>query len=325
MEKTKTILITGGAGYIGSVAAELLEKKGHKIIVIDDLSEGKKGAVSRNSIFYQSNFGDIKTLEKIFSEYQIDFVFHFAASANVPDSVVNPLKYYENNVVNTILLLKTMIKFGIKKMIFSSTAAVFGEPEYTPIDEKHILNPVNPYGTSKLMVEHILSDFSKAYGLNFIAFRYFCAAGSTEEHGESRDYETHLIPVVLDQALHKREYVTVFGNDFNTADGTGVRDFIHVEDIAIAHILAMENFDNVNNKFINLGNGKGYSVLEVIKAAEKYLNTKISYKIGERRPGDPAVLIASYQNAVQQLGWKPSKALDDIIESAYKWRKNPKY
>ncbi len=325
MNETKTILITGGAGYIGSVVAELLEKKGHRLIIIDDLSEGKKGAVSGKSIFYQSNFGDGNTLEKIFTESKVDFVFHFAASANVPDSVINPLQYYENNVVNTISLLKAMIKFEVKNIIFSSTAAVFGEPVYTPIDEKHPLVPVNPYGMSKLMVENILSDFSRAYGINFIAFRYFCAAGSTIDHGESRDYETHLIPVVLDQVLKKREFVTVYGNDFNTTDGTGVRDFIHVEDIANAHILAMENFGKVNAKFINLGNGKGYSVLEVIKAAEKYLNEKVSYKIAERRPGDPAVLIASYQNAFNELGWKPTKTLEDIIESAYNWRKNPKY
>lgn len=325
MNEIKTILITGGAGYIGSVAAELLEKKGHKLIIIDDLSDGKKAAVSENSIFFQSNFGNIQTLESIFKEYTIDFVFHFAASANVPDSVINPLKYYENNVVNTLSLLKNMIKYDVKNIIFSSTAAVFGEPVYTPIDEKHILNPVNPYGMSKLMIENILSDFSRAYGLNFIAFRYFCAAGSTREHGESRDYETHLIPVVLDQILKKKDFVTVFGNDFNTSDGTGVRDFIHVEDIAIAHILAMENFDRVDNKFINLGNGKGYSVLEVIKSAEKYLDMKVSYKIGQKRPGDPAVLIASHQNAFKQLGWKPSKTLEDIITSAYNWRKNPKY
>ena len=325
MTETKTILITGGAGYIGSVVCELLEQRGHNIIVIDDLSEGKIGAVSNKNIFYKSNFSDTNTLEDIFNKYKIDFVFHFAASANVPDSVINPLKYYENNVVNTISLLKMMVKFAVKKIIFSSTAAVYGEPVYTPIDEKHILKPVNPYGTSKLMVENILSDFSTAYGLNFITFRYFCAAGSTKDHGESRDNETHLIPIVLDHVLKKRDYVSVFGNNFNTPDGTGVRDFVHVEDIAIAHILAMENFERVNNKCINLGNGKGYSVLEVIKSAEKYLDTKVSYRIGEKRPGDPAVLIASHQNAFQQLGWEPSKKLKDIIESAYDWRKNPKY
>ena len=325
MNDKKTVLVTGGAGYIGSVVTELLEKKGHKTIIIDDLSEGKKGAISEDGIFYQSNFGDVNTLEAIFKKFKVDFIFHFAASANVPDSVINPMKYYENNVVNTFSLLKMMIKSGVKKIIFSSTAAVFGEPVYTPIDEKHILNPVNPYGMSKLMVENILTDFSNAYGLNFVAFRYFCAAGSTKDHGESRDYETHLIPVVLDQVLNKRDFVTVFGNNFNTPDGSGVRDFIHVEDIASAHILAMENFERIDNKFINLGNGKGYSVFEVINAAEEYLNTKISFKIGGKRPGDPAVLIASYQNAFEQLGWKPSKSLKDIIESAYNWRKNPKY
>lgn len=325
MDEKKTILVTGGAGYIGSVVSELLEKKGNKVVIIDDLSEGKAGAISSNSIFYKSNFGDINTLETIFKTNKIDFVFHFAASANVPDSVINPLKYYDNNVANTINLLKMMLKFDVKNIIFSSTAAVFGEPVYTPIDEKHELKPVNPYGMSKLMVENILSDFSKAYGLNFIAFRYFCAAGSTKDHGESRDYETHLIPVVLDQILKKREFVTVFGNNFNTQDGTGVRDFIHVEDIAGAHILAMENFERVNGNFINLGNGKGFSVLEVIQAAEKLFDTRVSYKIGDKRPGDPAILIASYENAFKLLGWMPTKTLEDIIESAYNWRKNPKY
>jgi len=319
------ILVTGGAGYIGSVTSELLEKKGYKVIVIDDLREGKREAISDKSAFYKSNFGDINTLENIFKNFHIDFVFHFAASANVPDSVIDPLKYYENNVVNTISLLKAMIKFNVKKIIFSSTAAVYGEPVYSPIDEKHQLKPINPYGNSKLMIENILCDFARAYDLNFIAFRYFCAAGATEDHGESRDYETHLIPVVLDQVLKKRDYVTVFGNDFKTTDGTGVRDFIHVEDIAQAHILGMEKFNGLSSRFFNLGNGKGFSVLEIIQAAEKYLNVKIKYKIGEKRQGDPAVLIASYQKAYQQLGWEPSKTLEDIIKSAYNWRKNPKY
>lgn len=192
----------------------------------------------------------------------------------MPDSVIDPLKYYENNVVNTISLLKVMIKYSVKKIIFSSTAAVYGEPLYSPIDELHQLKPVNPYGFSKLMIENILTDFSHAYDLNFIAFRYFCAAGATEDHGESRDYETHLIPVVLDQLLMKRDYITVFGNEFNTEDGTGVRDYVHVKDIARAHILGMEKFNEISNRFINLGNGKGFSVLEIIKAAEKCLNLK---------------------------------------------------
>jgi len=321
----RNILVTGGAGYIGSVTSELLEKKGYKVIVIDDLREGKREAISDKSAFYKSNFGDVNTLENIFKNFQIDFVFHFAASANVPNSVIDPLKYYENNVVNTISLLKAMIKFNVKKIIFSSTAAVYGEPVYLPIDEKHQLKPVNPYGSSKLMIENILSDFAHAYDLNFIAFRYFCAAGATEDHGESRDYETHLIPVVLDQVLKKRDYVTIFGNDFNTTDGTGVRDYVHVEDIARAHILGMERFDGLSGGFFNLGNGKGFSVLEIIRAAEKYLKVKVKYKIGEKRLGDPAVLIASYQKAYRQLGWEPFKTLEDIIKSAYNWRKNPKY
>jgi UDP-glucose 4-epimerase len=320
-----TILVTGGAGYIGSVTSELLEKKGYKVIIIDDLREGKLEAISNDSIFYESNFGDINTLEEIFNKYKIDFVFHFAASANVPDSVTDPLKYYENNVINTISLLKTMIKFNVKKMIFSSTAAVYGEPLYSPIDELHQLNPVNPYGTSKLTVENILSDFAHAYDLNFIVFRYFCAAGATENRGESRPYETHLIPVVLDQILNKREIVTVFGNVFNTIDGTGVRDYIHVEDIALAHILGMECFEKSKNKFFNLGTEKGYSVLEIINSAENFIGKKVNYKIGEKRSGDPAILIASNIKAKKELGWQPAKTLEDIIRSAYLWRKKPKY
>jgi UDP-glucose 4-epimerase len=321
----KNILITGGAGYIGSVVCELLEKKGHNIIVIDDLSEGNADAVSKNTIFYHSNFGNPEILREIFQKHKIEYVFHFAASANVPDSVINPLKYYENNVINSFNLLKLMLENNVKKIIFSSTAAVYGEPIYTPIDEKHILKPVNPYGESKLMVENILSDFSKAYGLRYIAFRYFCAAGATIDHGESRKYETHLIPVILDQILNKRDHVTVFGKDFDTIDGTGVRDFIHVEDIALAHILGMDNFENIFNNVINLGNSTGYSVLEVIEASEKYLISKVKYDIGERRPGDPAVLIASNQSAHNLLRWEASKTLEDIIKSAYNWRKNPKY
>jgi UDP-glucose 4-epimerase len=321
----KNILVTGGAGYIGSVVCELLEKKGHNVIVIDDLSEGNAEAVSKNAKFYHSNLGEPEILREIFKKNEIEYVFHFAASANVPDSVINPLKYYENNVINSFNLLKLMLEYNVKNIIFSSTAAVYGEPVYTPIDEEHSLLPVNPYGESKLMVEKILSDFSKAYGLRYIAFRYFCAAGATKEHGESRKYETHLVPVILDQILNKRDSMTVYGKDFNTVDGTGVRDFIHVEDIAQAHILGMDNFDNVNNCIINLGNNTGYSVLEVIDAAEKYLNSKVRYNISDRRPGDPAVLIASNQSALQLLNWVPTKTLEDIIKSAYNWRKNPKY
>jgi len=239
--------------------------------------------------------------------------------------VTDPLKYYDNNVVNTLSLLKIMLKHKVNKIIFSSTAAVYGEPLFTPIDENHPLKPVNPYGASKLMDENILSDFAQAYDISFIAFRYFCAAGATENRGESREYESHLIPVVLDQILGKRDSITVFGKDFSTVDGTGVRDYIHVEDIAMAHILGMDNFEKSKNKFYNLGTEKGYSVLEIINSAEQIINEKIKYKIGQKRPGDPAVLIASNSKANKELGWKPTKTLEDIIISSYKWRKNPKY
>jgi UDP-glucose 4-epimerase len=317
------ILITGAAGYIGSVVAEILEKQGHSLIIIDDLRDGNEKAVSQNSKFYKNNFGVVSVLEEIFSSNKIDIVFHFAASANVPHSKIEPLEYYENNTSNTIALLSAMHKYNVKKIIFSSTAAVFGEPQYSPIDEKHPLIPINPYGYSKLACEEILKDCSHAYGFKYVIFRYFCAAGATAEHGESRKHETHLIPVVLDTLLGKRNEVPVFGDDFNTVDGTGVRDYIHVVDIANAHIKGMENIDVCQNQIFNLGTGKGYSVLEVIKTTEELFSAQIKHTIYDRRPGDPATLVATFDKASNIIGWKPEFGLKEIIMSAYNWRKSP--
>jgi UDP-glucose 4-epimerase len=317
------ILITGGAGYIGSVVAEILEKKGHSLIIIDDLRDGNAKAVSTKSLFYQANFGDSKILNQIFSKSKVDIVFHFAASANVPHSKIEPLVYYDNNVTNTISLLSAMKEFKVDKIIFSSTAAVYGEPEYSPIDEKHPLIPINPYGYSKLVCEQIIKDCSYAYGLKYMIFRYFCAAGATPEHGESRKHETHLIPVILDTLLGKRNEVPVFGIDFPTKDHTGVRDYIHVVDIANAHIKAMEKINDYNNQIFNLGCESGYSVLEVVKTTEELFKNKIKYSIKKRRDGDPAALVATCSNAMKILGWKAENTLNDIILSAYNWRKDP--
>ena len=319
------VLVTGGAGYIGSVTATKLIHKNKRVIVVDDLSEGRREAVSDNAVFYQGNFGDKTLLHKIFSDHKIDSVMHFAASANVPDSVINPQKYYVNNVSNTISLLQVMLEFGVKRIIFSSTAATYGEPQYTPIDEKHPTEPINPYGYSKLFVEQILKDYATAYDLKYIIFRYFCAAGAITENGESREKETHLIPLVIDAALDQNKKISVFGNDYPTKDGTGVRDYIHVEDIADAHILGIEQIEEVNSRIFNLGTNSGYSVLEIIDTAEELLDKKINSSFDERRPGDPAILVASNSQAQSGLQWIPEKDISDIICSAYQWRKSPKY
>jgi UDP-glucose 4-epimerase len=319
------VLVTGGAGYIGSVVVELLLKKGYFIIVVDDLSEGNKGAVEKEAIFYQKDFGDSAFLEKLFSEYKISNVIHLAASANVPHSITDPLCYYQNNTSKTVTLLRIMNKFNIKNIIFSSTAAVFGEPLYTPIDEDHPTIPINPYGHSKLMVEQILKDCCIAYGINYVIFRYLCVAGATKLHGEARNHETHLIPLVISKVLNSEKSLNVYGTDFNTKDGSGVRDYFHVLDIAEAHVLAIEKSESVKNNIFNLGNEEGYSVLEIIASAEKLFDLKISFQIKPRRDGDPAILVAKTTKAKNLLGWSAKHNLNDILESTYNWQKNKKY
>jgi len=322
----KKILITGGAGYIGSVVVELLLKENnYHITIIDNLSEGNRKAVPEGVAFYEKDFGNRRFLNDLFKKSDFDFVIHLAASANVPDSVINPREYYYNNVTNTLTLLDVMLSFNVKNIIFSSTAAVYGEPKYSPIDEAHPKVPVNPYGYSKLIIEKVLQDYSNAYGLNYVAFRYFCAAGATSDHGESRQKETHLIPLVVDTALNKREKVKVFGNGFSTKDGTGVRDFLHVVDIARAHKMAIDRFEKVKNNFFNLGNNEGFSVLDIISTAQKHLSTMISWEYGHERPGDPAALVASNEKARKILGWYPDNNIESIILSAYNWRKHPIY
>ena len=319
------LLITGAAGYIGSVLVDSLIKNGHELVLIDDLSEGNAKSIPGNVTFFKGSYGDNNLLEEIFSSSQIDTVIHLAASSNVPDSVVRPKEYYENNIKNSLTLFEAMIAHNISKIIFSSSAAIYGEPLYLPIDENHPCNPINPYGYSKLFLEEIIQDLAVSKQLEYVIFRFFCAAGATEGKGESREFETHLIPLLTDCLLGTRKDISVFGNDFPTADGSGIRDYVHVEDITHAHVLALQNFSKVKNSIFNIGSDEGYSVLEIIQTAEKLFSIKIAYNVHDRRLGDPAKLVASSQKISDVLGWKQQYGIEDILTSTYKWRKTSKY
>ena len=296
------ILVTGGAGYIGSVVCQTLLERGHSIVVLDSLEEGHRQALPPKGIFFQGDLGDELFLKKIFDSYPIEAVLHMAAYCLVGESVQDPEKYYNNNVSKGLVLLKAMRAFGVQKIVFSSTAAVYGEPLSTPIAETHPTRPVNPYGHSKLIFEQILDWYQKAYGLKYVTFRYFNAAGAIDRLGEDHHPETHLIPLILRSPLTEdhgplqeraREPLTVFGMDYPTPDGSCLRDYIHIRDLALAHVLALERLDNLQERIFNLGNGRGFSVLEVIEAASQVSGRKIPFRRGERRPGDPAVLVAS--------------------------------
>lgn len=318
----KTILVTGTAGFIGSVVTEFLIAGGYNVIGIDNFSSSKKAGVNKSIKFYEGDYGNPDLLNKIFSESKIDYVFHFAAETTVDFSLTNPRQYFHNNVVNGLTLLNKMMEHGCNNIIFSSTAASYGEPVYTPIDENHQQKPINSYGESKLMFEKILDWYHTAYGLKFNLFRYFNAAGATAENGEDRTHETHLLPLVLDSAVNEKNNLKIFGNDYKTKDGTCVRDYVHVEDIAKGHILAIENI-NVNpcGKY-NLGSGEGFSIMEVINTVEDVIGKKINYNVTGRREGDPAVLVASNELAIKELKWKPEKSsLKVIVEDTFNWIK----
>jgi UDP-glucose 4-epimerase len=322
------ILVVGGAGYIGShLVKELVEKE--EVVVLDNLSTGHRDAVDSRAIFVKGDLGNEEDLQMVFRSYPIKAVMHFAAYSLVGESVVDPLKYYENNVAATLTLLKVMMKFKVKNFIFSSTAATYGIPEVELIDETSATAPINPYGHSKLMVEKILADFSKAYGLNYVVLRYFNAAGAHKSAviGESHDPETHLIPIVLQQLLGQREKVAVFGTDYDTPDGTCIRDYIHVTDLAEAHILALEALltEKKSAEVYNLGNGLGYSVKEVIETCEKVTGVKANVEMADRRAGDPARLVASSQKIFTELGWKAERNLEQIIADAWNWHQNQQY
>ena len=317
------VLVTGGAGYIGSVVTEHLLKQGHSVTVLDNLQQGHKEAVLSPAEFVSGDVCDAQTLEQIFRNSKIDAVMHMAADTLVGHSMTDPKRYFHNNLVGGISLLNSMLEYNVNKIIFSSTAAVYGEPQNTPIEEDHPKAPINSYGQSKLMFETVLDWYRRAYGIKCISFRYFCAAGATELLGEDHRPETHLIPNVLKAALSKDSTVSVFGTDYPTKDGSCIRDFIHVVDVAQAHLLALEKADNLSGNVYNLGNGEGYSVLEVIKVAEKIVGRKIPVKFSPRRPGDPVTLIASSKRAAQELSWKPQfPELGSIVDSAWRWLKD---
>lgn len=316
------ILVVGGAGYIGShFVEELIKEK--EVLVLDNLSTGHRQFVHEQAQFIEGSLGDEQLLHSIFNKYKIDAVVHFAASSLVGESVVNPIKYYENNVSATLILLKTMMSHGVKKFIFSSTAATYGIPNVDIIKEDTPTNPINPYGRSKLMMEWMLQDFAKSYDLDYVILRYFNAAGAhvNGRIGENHSPETHLIPIILEHLLDIRKTISVFGNDYPTEDGTCVRDYIHVTDLANAHLLALHTLleNQVKREVFNLGNGSGYSVMEVIRTCEEITKKHASIVMEERRDGDPATLVASSEKITKMLGWEPAYNLASIVETAWKW------
>lgn len=313
------ILVTGGAGYIGSVTVELLEAEGFEVVIVDNLSRGHREAVPDNLPFYLGNIGDRDLIRRILNEHPITACMHFSAFAYVGESVEKPQMYFENNFVQTAALLDELIAAGVKQFVFSSTCATYGEPRAIPIDESHEQNPTNPYGWSKLFVERMLSAYEKAYDLRFVALRYFNAAGATAACKEKHDPETHLIPLAIAAAKGDIHELLLFGDDYPTPDGTAIRDYIHVSDLAKAHILALSHLEKGGtSEFINLGNGDGYSVRQVIDVVSKIVGRDVPHRIAPRREGDPSQLIANSSYAKKVLGWQPEfPALDAIIRSAW--------
>jgi UDP-glucose 4-epimerase len=316
------VLVTGGAGYIGAHAVRELKKAGNEVVIFDNLIYGHRELAQGERLIV----GELKNaalLRDVFDEHKFDAVMHFAAFAYVGESVENPSKYYRNNVAATLNLLDAMREAKVNRFIFSSTCATYGEPKEIPIPETHPQNPINPYGASKVMVERILQDYAVAYGLKFVTLRYFNAAGADEsgEIGEDHNPETHLIPLVLDAALGRRKHITIYGTNYDTPDGTCIRDYIHVTDLANAHVLGLKYLEEGGTSDVfNLGNGNGFSVREVIDTARKVTRREIPVVEGARRAGDPAKLIGSAEKAKRVLGWKPKfNHLETIISTAWKW------
>ena len=316
------VLVVGGAGYIGSHMVKMLLGAGHEVITLDNLSSGHRDAVL-GGVFVEGDVADTDCLHNVFVEYKPEAVMHFASFIQVGESVRKPDIYYRNNVTNTLNLLDTMLKFDVKKFIFSSTAAVFGEPDYVPIDEAHPNRPLNPYGRSKLMIEHVLADYDKAFNFRSVCLRYFNAAGADPEGllGERHDPETHLIPLILQAASGRRDNIQVFGRDYDTPDGTCIRDYIHIVDLCFAHLAALEYLVNggESDRF-NLGNGAGFSVQEVLDAVQKVSGKPVKVLDGPRREGDPARLVADAKRARSILSWKPVFTdLETIVQHAWQW------
>lgn len=318
------ILVVGGAGYVGSHACRYLDRAGHEVWILDNLSRGHREAVLSGRLIV-GDAGDIPFVTRCLKEHQIEAVMHFAAFALVGESVSDPAIYYQNNVVATLNLLEAMRSAGVSKFVFSSTTATYGEPDQVPIPETTPQNPINPYGFTKLVIEKALADYANAYGLGYAALRYFNAAGAHPDGdlGEDHDPESHLIPIVLQVALGQRSHVTVFGNNYPTSDGTCIRDYIHVEDLATAHLLALERLRPGKGLCLNLGTGHGNSVQEVIEACRLVSGHPIPLRIGDRRPGDPAKLVADARLAQATLGWKPRYVeIAEIVATAWKWHQS---
>jgi UDP-glucose 4-epimerase len=316
------ILVTGGAGYIGSVTVQLLLERGEQVVILDNLSRGHTETIPSDIPFYQGNVGNRELVARITTEHDIEACIHFAALAYVGESVAEPARYFENNVEQGIALLGSLLEAGVRRVVFSSTCATYGEPQQIPIPEQHPQQPTNPYGWSKLVIERALESYDRAYGMRFAALRYFNAAGATEQLGEHHEPETHLIPKVLLAALGKLFEVSVFGNNYPTADGTPIRDYTHVADLGAAHILALDYLRAGGaSECINLGTGRGHSVLDVIETASQVTGLKIATRVEPPRPGDPSHLVANADKARKVLGWKPAYTdLASIIRSDWEWR-----
>lgn len=315
------ILVSGGAGYIGSVTVELLRAKGEAVVVLDDLFRGHREALPPDQPFYHGKVGDRDLLARITKEHQIESCIHFAALAYVGESVEKPAVYFENNVEQGIAFMDWLERAGVRRIVFSSTCATYGEPDKTPIVEQSRQWPTNPYGWSKLFMERLLASYDASYGMKFVALRYFNAAGATVQCGEDHEPETHLVPNVLAAAAGERPDAPVLGNDYPTHDGTPIRDYVHVADLADAHIRALDHLRRGGaSDFLNLGTGTGHSVLEVIESARKVTGRPIRARIEARRPGDPARLVADATRAKQILGWSPTRTLESILQSAWEWK-----
>jgi UDP-glucose 4-epimerase len=316
------ILVTGGAGYIGSICSEVLLARGYGVVALDNLVEGHRAAVPPGAVFCHADLAVRTQIEEVFAKNKIDAVMHFAGEALVAKSVREPSTFYAANIACGINLLDEMVRHGVNKFIFSSTAATYGEPETVPITEDNRKSPINPYGMSKLRFEQVLADYRSYTGLKYVTVRYFNAAGASVERGEAHRTETHLIPRVLDTALGVYPQLEIFGSDFPTPDGTCVRDYIHVLDIADSHLRTLEEIDRVPGEAFNVGTSHGFSILEVLQTAERVTGRKVPHKLSARRPGDPAVLVASNEKLKKMLGWQAAhSSLEEIIQSAWDWRK----
>jgi len=314
------LLVTGGAGYIGGTVSTILMQAGHRVTVLDNLCHSKRNELPAGAEFVEADIADRPRVESLLRELKPDGVLHFAALIEAGESMQKPEIYFRNNTASTLTLLETMLKTGHDRLVFSSTAACYGEPESTPIYEDAKLKPTNAYGESKLLVEHILSWFNQIHGFRYASLRYFNVAGAIEGYGEQHEPESHLIPLILDAAMGRRESIRIYGKDYPTHDGTCVRDYIHVSDLADAHLLALQGLEKTSKLICNIGNGKGFTVREVIDSVQRVTGKPVKVEDFPRRPGDPAVLVASSEKITKELGWEPKfTELDQIIGSAWAW------